>query len=220
MKVKTSLSLLSFFAISAIIALGVTVLLIKNRDFSNRKVTEEMVSYIQNVQCRIANVEKLKTKIDDMRKDIIDVNKLVRRESTAFDLSNSDGFKRVDTSYGLPLLVSVENVTPYMGGYKVLFYIGNPHNVTFENLGADLSWWFQSCLDLIFRDDITEIEIENFQNERSKSICFMQSIDAGKWNSVEVTIPRITEEEAAHLTFKFNTSSTTVLLTKANTVVN
>ena len=54
-----------------------------------------------------------------------------RTDELAVDVT-ARGFLKLDTTNG-PVLVSVQEVSPYLDGYKVKLELGNPTNATYTN---------------------------------------------------------------------------------------
>jgi hypothetical protein len=95
--------------------------------------------------------------------------------SAWFDPTLPGSYRRIDTSAGT-FLVSVENVTPYLDGFRVECRIGNPAYATFNGFTLKASWGphFKEG------DDFAKWQASS----HAKDITLLDRLLPGTWNKV------------------------------------
>jgi hypothetical protein len=90
-----------------------------------------------------AEMDALKKKVAGLEAQVKYLTTVTRRldhKSATFELPRSVGnYSRVDSG-SVDLLVLVEDVTPYLDGYKLTLQIGNPTSALLTNARLDVSW--------------------------------------------------------------------------------
>jgi hypothetical protein len=164
-----------------------------------------------------ARVEKLEKELESVRRDVailksydedlsVKVAKLeIEKDSgrrVELDLASRD-YQRLDTDAGW-FLVSVQDVAPYLDGYRVTLNIANPSNVIYH--GAALKVAYNKAFDPSNR---------NFwfatwnKTMRKKKISFANTLNPGAWNKLDVILPSATKEQLAYfaVSMEINTVS-------------
>jgi hypothetical protein len=117
------------------------------------------------------------------------------------DMSSRDS-QRLDTDTG-SFLVSVNDASPYLDGYRVMLDIGNPSFATYRGFNLTVKWnakynW----------DKFTERSYESWKKTtREKEISYTNSLDPGAWNAVEILLPATDSEHLSYCEISMQTHS-------------
>ena len=129
-------------------------------------------------------------------------------ESVLLDLT-SRKYQRLDTDTGT-FLVSVEDASPYLDGYRVTLNIGNTSSATYK--GFDLHAKWNAAYDWSKYDKASH---DRWQKAiRSKDDSFTDSLDPGKWNKVDLLIPSTTGEQLGYFVLSMETSTVSLITVK------
>ncbi|HLX94547.1 MAG TPA: hypothetical protein VKU37_02260 [Verrucomicrobiae bacterium] len=108
----------------------------------------------------------------------------------------SKSYQPIDTSL-MPLLVSVEDLTPYLDGYKVKIQIGNPYSMEFNGLHISCKWGIPLKYN---SNTVTTNYTEYVSSQKTKEYDQPEALYSGQWNTVELTIIPATAEEIQNVT--------------------
>lgn len=120
-------------------------------------------------------------------------NKLDKHESINIDPSSRD-FQRLDTDSGF-FLVSLESVTAYLNGYKLMLDIGNPSDANFQSATISVTW--SKPYDWAH---YTDASYKQWQSaEHTQDFQVSTTLRAGTWNPVEVDLVPAAADELGFL---------------------
>jgi hypothetical protein len=120
-------------------------------------------------------------------------------ESVNLDLA-SRSFQRLDSDSG-SFLVSVQDASPYLDGYRVTLHIGNPSFASYDGFELTVKW--NSKYDWSNFDTST---FDTWQkSERNKELSFTNSLVLGKWNAVELILPSTTAQQLGYFMISMKT---------------
>jgi hypothetical protein len=95
-------------------------------------------------------------------------------------------YARLDSAYGV-FLISLENVTPYLEGYRLSLDIGNMTSASFIGFSLDASW--NASFDA--KTDYNKWQAA----EKKQTFSFPTSLLPAAWNRIELILPNT---DAAH----------------------
>ncbi|HLX84401.1 MAG TPA: DUF3251 domain-containing protein [Terriglobales bacterium] len=124
-----------------------------------------------------------------------------RSDSVTLDM-NDHAYGRLDMDNGF-LLVSVQEVTPYLDGYKVGLSIGNPLSASFAGFTAKVKWGKKY--------DYTKYTSESFdewqKGIQEKEVSFSNILQSGSWNKVELVLTPATAPQLGYVTLSITTNT-------------
>jgi len=131
-------------------------------------------------------------------------SKLDQYNSVTLDPSIPKQYARVNSSSGF-FLVSLQDVEPYLDGVKVWLNIGNPLSATYGGFKIKAKWgpkWNPAPVKAN----------PNYYKEwksalREKELSFTDSLESGRWNSVELILSPATPEDFGHLELAIETDT-------------
>jgi Protein of unknown function (DUF3251) len=122
-------------------------------------------------------------------------------DSVVLDLT-SRKFERLDTDTGM-FLVSVEDASPYLDGYRVTLSIGNPSSATYRGFVLHAKW--NSSYDWAKYE---EASFQKWQKaERTKDDSFTEFLEPGKWNKVDLLLPSTSGTQLGYFLLSMETNS-------------
>ncbi|MEW6408644.1 MAG: hypothetical protein AB1488_00830 [Nitrospirota bacterium] len=92
-----------------------------------------------SIEQRISDLELKIYKINLEMSDLKFKIEMLIRKSVVLDPSSLKHYERIDTSSGF-FLISLEDVTPYLDGYKLILSIGNPSSATYAGFTLRVKW--------------------------------------------------------------------------------
>ena len=120
-------------------------------------------------------------------------------KSIGLDLSSRE-FQRLDNSSETgSFLISVQDTTPYLDGYRVRLDIGNPWSATYRGFTISIEW--NSAIKE--NTDTTKW----FESMKRKGIPFTDSLNSGSWNKVELLLPATTAEQLGYCSISIKTNT-------------
>ena len=125
----------------------------------------------------------------------ISVLKFTKADSSTSAVLSTDshGFARADTDAG-SFLVAVEDVTPYLDGFKVKLSVGNINTSVYTNVKLKLSWYPST----------------KYSPYKQKDESLNQCLKSGIWNPIEVILPNTKPEELGRISVVIDVSAATV----------
>lgn len=150
---------------------------LKNEIISLRNEVSTLSSNLISTQLRLINLEHSNEEV--------------------YFTPTSEGYGILKTSSG-NLLIILTNIEKYLGGYKLHFDIGNPHNVTFVNPTLTVSW----NRDISSAENYSEWQ----NNQKTKSAELLQNLNPGTWSKITFTISPATEKDIEKIIVKIDTN--------------
>jgi len=120
-------------------------------------------------------------------------------QSITLDLA-SRNFGRLDTDTGM-FLVSVQDASPYLDGYKLSLEIGNPFAATYKDFTLKVKW--NKTYDWAKYTDESYAKWD--KTTREKEISFTTSLEAGRWNKVDLILPSTAGDELGYFVLSMDT---------------
>lgn len=127
-------------------------------------------------------VDYLATRIKNLSDDIESFKK-----NYAVFTPSSKGYSTVNTELG-NFLVSLDSLTKYANGYKIIFNIGNPSQVTYSGLKVTVSWG-------AYENFPSKVSSGNPRGFRTNEFTINKPILPGLWNKVSVILSPATAKE-------------------------
>lgn len=139
-----------------------------------------------------------------IRDEILEIQLALIDQKAVFNLKEKEGFSKINSG-GHIFFISVENVQPYLEGFKVLFKIGNPQYVTYSDPKIKIKWnkdllkYFKEkkSSDANYFDVFSAWE----KSSKSKEISALKDLEPGVWNRFEILITPATLDEIEHVEF-------------------
>jgi len=140
-------------------------------------------------------VAKLEANVDLLAQAFLDLNSELnskQHEECVFDLSNPQeltSFKRIDSPVG-NFYISIEDIKPYLDGYKVRIKIGNPSLAAFVGFSMRVDWAgkIEPPPPSLTRSEVAkwlETAASTFQQ---KTFSFPHKLEPGTWTFVELVL--------------------------------
>jgi len=151
---------------------------------------------------RLGALEKRVAKLEDtvtFYKFEID-QKQDKQDMVLLDPS-SRGFLRLDSDNST-FLISLEDASPYLNGYRIKLDIGNPSDATFSNAKLKVRW--SHALKSIDSYDSWQKSIHE------KEVTLTDDLAPGKWNSVTVDLIPCASDELGYLEVSLQTPTITL----------
>lgn len=133
-------------------------------------------------------------------KKIIEHDIKLRYDTVNLNVSEK-GFSRIDTNLGV-FLVCIDDVKPFANGYKIFLRIWNPYYAKFTGIKVSVEWGKEGPplpKDSKGYDEWKKSCDEWEKSLKKKDITFVDTLDAGCWNRVEMIISPATKDELGHL---------------------
>ena len=182
---KKGVKLVPYIGIIVAIALGLAGTLLSVANGKSGRIAD-LERQVKGAQEKIAaldlEVTFLKSALDG-------------RKAAYLDPSSPGGYTRMDSSAG-SFVVSLEDVQPYLDGYKVTLNIGNLTSATYQGFTLKAEWG---------RDLFNFAQSEKKDSSRQKNFSFTQSLQPGAWNKVQIVIPSTKPEDFKFLRLSIDT---------------
>lgn len=144
---------------------------------------------------RISNLEK---SVADLKSEIsvyqFELDQKQQRHDTILLDPSSRTFQRLDTDTS-SFLVAVEDVVPYLNGYKLTVSIGNPTTATFSGVTIKIRWGkaynFNEFSDSSYAEWSKSIQ--------EKDVSLTGDLSPGSWNDVDLYLLPATADELGYL---------------------
>ena len=112
--------------------------------------------------------------------------------SASFDPVTGQGYELLDVGI-VRVMLSIENITPYADGVKVVMNIGNPNAVTLSGLDGEAQYGPSSA-------GIQNNDYAAWNALQKKAhLSIPDKIYPGRWNPVTITLPGIKPEQFGRL---------------------
>jgi hypothetical protein len=153
---------------------------------------DQLDAKITALEKRIANLE---TSIE-IYKYLLD-EKQEKNDTAVLDPSSRD-FLRLDSNIG-SFLVSLDDASPYLDGYRVKLSIGNPSNAKFQNAKLKVRWG---------RSLKSTGNYSKWQASlHEKEVDLTNDLEAGYWNQMTVDLIPCNPDELGYLEVSLQTPS-------------
>ena len=150
-----------------------------------------------------ARITKLEKDLQTLRERVNSLELELEKYDTAeFDLSKLHKYQRINSNNGI-FLVSVEDVTRYLNGYKIKLHIGNVTSATFDGFDLSAKW---GTKEPDMSGGFAKWS-EWYGSLKTKEEKFTQSLLPGIWNNVELILLPATPAELGYLRLKMDTNS-------------
>jgi len=123
-------------------------------------------------------------------------------KTATFDPGKLGGYGRIDTTGG-PFLVSIQNVTPYVDGFRVTCNFGNPSSATFNGFKLKAKWGPR--MSVVTEKKMTFAQWQAAFHEEELSLT--QSLQPASWNRVSFVLSPAKAEEFGHLELSMETDN-------------
>ncbi len=98
--------------------------------------------------------------------------------------------------------VSCSRAEPYLDGYKLRLYIGNPYSATFTDVKLDVTWGAMGFLEMsLLGEEAPKVK------SRSKTVSFSESLRPGTWNELPLVLSPANADEASRVTISLTIGS-------------
>lgn len=152
-----------------------------------------------------ADLDQLKTQVKAMGQRVdtleLQVSVLQARPYQAAVLDPSEkGYSRVDTGQGF-FPISVDNVEPYLDGYRVTLNIGNPQFAVYNGFTIKAKWgpqWDFQKTGQSFSDWEKAL--------REKDFTLADTLLSGSWNKVEFVLSPAKADEVGYIEVSMTTN--------------
>ncbi|HEY2232799.1 MAG TPA: hypothetical protein VGK01_04920 [Candidatus Angelobacter sp.] len=111
-------------------------------------------------------------------------------------------FQRLDTDSGT-VLVSFEDATPYLNGYKIHLTIGNPSSMGYAGYKLKVRW--AKTYDY---NKYTEASYAEWDKSiQEKEISFTEKLEPGVWNPAEFILSPAAADQLGYITLTITTNT-------------
>ena len=196
-------------ALVFVLVFGVTALGQSNKATVSSQSTAQTQRELADVRGRLAQVEKKIDLLESQLKfdEYVIGTKQERQDSITLNLTERE-YQRLDTSNGF-FLVAVEEVVPYLNGYKISVSIGNPAYAKYNGFKVKVSWGKKYA-----PAQYTEASFSEWQKTiQEKETSMTNILEPGTWNKAEIIVAPATADDLGYVTFSM-TASNVVLYVK------
>ncbi|MGH9718508.1 MAG: hypothetical protein ACRD4R_17505 [Candidatus Acidiferrales bacterium] len=175
-------------------------------------MTRAMQQEIEALKTEVASLQRsMATSQSDALKLSLRVFQLESDKHQTVDLDlTSRNYLRIDTDQGM-FLVAVQNVEPYLDGYKITLDVGNTSSATFHGFKLHSEW--NTKYDWTH---YTEASFDSWQKEtRKRDDSFPEVLYPGRWNAVEVLLPSTSAGQLGFFEVSMETSEVSLQLPPA-----
>ncbi|SRR6266545_2552923 len=124
-------------------------------------------------------------------------------KSATFDPGSPRGYGRIDTTGGT-FLVSIQNVTPYLDGFRVSCNFGNPSSATFHGFKLKAKWGPRSPLG---QKDAKITHVQWQAALREKELSLTETLQAASWNPLSFVLSPAKADEFGYLELSMETDN-------------
>ena len=156
-----------------------------------------------DLRAQVATLEQKVTSLEarvELQQYMIN-SKQDRQNSIPLNLAEHT-FQRLDTDSGF-FLVSVAEVVPYLNGYKIRLKIGNPSAAAYSGVKLMVKW--STAYDSAKYTEASYNEWKKGLQEKEMSL--VDTLEAGRWNSVELILAPATTEQLGVVTLSMSTDT-------------
>ena len=149
-----------------------------------------------------ARVNELETVKKDLQYRLVRVELSQNANQTALLDLTSHAYQRLDSSTGT-FLISFEDATPYLDGYRVTLSIGNPSFATFKGFKLHVKW--NTKYDWDKYTSVSYEQWEKAMQERESS--FVDELKPGTWNIITLLLPSTNNSQLSYFLASMETST-------------
>lgn len=169
--------------------------------FYPAKELKELKHEVDTLKAKITSIENYNKHLTS---ELYPLKWKVNKYESCYLDPTSKSYQRLDTNTGT-FLVSLQDVKPYAGGYKLNIHIGNPYVAGFVGYKLIIKWG-------------KEINYENYdewqKSIRSREVSITETLDPASWNKVELAISPATREELGYLELSMTTDIVSLMKKK------
>lgn len=160
-----------------------------------QKQIDELKSQIAALHVKVSSLEK---SVGDCQTRLfkLELSKDAHK-TVGLDMTSRD-YQRIDTDTGM-FLVSVEDASPYLDGYRIILNIGNPSYAAYKGFKLTANW------NTVYKDGLDFNQW--IKTERTKEVSFTESLEPGQWNRIELLLPATTGEQLGFFALSMDTST-------------
>jgi hypothetical protein len=167
--------------------------------FINFSKNKEMAHKLSNMEVDIFNIQASVDERDDY--------------AVLLDPSSLGKYQQIGTQSGGSFLISLEDIQPFLDGYKLIFMIGNLNYADYN--GFELKLKYGKRLEklkskkgeFISIDDFTK-RYEEWENKlKNKEESFMLVLKRGYWTKVEIILASTKPDELGYMKLEMETDS-------------
>jgi len=160
-----------------------------------QKQIDELKSQIAALRAKVSSLE---TSVGDCQARLfkLELSKNAYK-AVGLDMTSRD-YQRIDTDTGT-FLISVEDASRYLDGYRIILHVGNPSYATYKGFKLTVNWNTNYKDGLDFQEWI--------KAERTKEVSVTESLEPGNWNRVELLLPSTTGEQLGYFVVSMDTST-------------
>ena len=148
-------------------------------------------------------IDSVDSELSFLSINILSLRSLVEKNDSAiFNINDFSGFSAVNTDNGI-FFISIEDVQPYLSGYKIMLDIGNPQNCRYRGLKLNVKWSKEFDSE---NKDISYTDWKKAINEKDMSFSTV-SLEAGEWTTIEVVMSPVELEEMGYIEFSVYAST-------------
>jgi len=155
-------------------------------------------------------IKELKMRVLELEKNTIenriDISDLTSQHKSILLDQTSKSYQKLETNTGT-FFISLQDIKPYGGGFKLKLVIGNPYSAQFNGFKLFIVWGK---------------EFKGFKNYaewkellREKEISFTDTIYPATWNKIELVISPAKNEDIGYLKLSMITDLISLITRKA-----
>ncbi len=187
-----------FFALVSLIAAGQAKSPSIGPPSSQAQTQHEIAELKEQVRQLRDKIAVLESKLS-FDEDMINAKQFERK---TVELSVAGhGYRKLDTDDGT-FLVGVDQVVPYLNGYKLTLLIGNPSFATYSGFKVKIRWGTRFDVGP-FTDKKAFDEWEKSIQEKEQS--FADVLEPGSWNKAEFVVIPATAEQLGMMSISMTT---------------
>ena len=152
-----------------------------------------------------AEISRLQDSIIKLERRLQFQELLMKSKQETHDLiylnTSEHSYQKLDTATGV-LLVSLDDVVPYLNGYKIHISIGNPSSASYAGYKIKIRW--AKAYDYNKYTEASYNEWDKSAQERE--ISFTDKLESGVWNPAELILTPATADQLEYLILSISTS--------------
>lgn len=167
------------------------------------KVAVQPSEELTQLRAEISRLQERITKLENRLafQEYLLKDKQEKHDQIYLDLTQHE-FQRLDTDSGT-VLVSFEDATPYLNGYKIHLTIGNPSSMGYAGYKLKVRW--AKTYDY---DKYTEASYAEWNKSiQEKEISFTEKLEPGVWNPAEFILSPAAADQLGYITLTITTNT-------------
>lgn len=168
----------------------------------SRPIPEQIADMRKEIDALKARISALETEKNKLLNRVFQVEMAQNANQSALLDLTSHAYQRIDSSTGT-FLVSFEDATPYLDGYRVTLSIGNPSFATFKGFKLKVKWNAKYDWDKFTVDSYEKWGKATQERESS----FVEELKPGAWNNVTLLLPSTSNNQLGYFLVSMETST-------------